>query len=203
VNCSDKEEEHQDDRYRVAAQKVHSQIPRMSGGMETSRLSELSAMVLDPLRGRSDAEWEGARSPAGKWTPAQIVEHLALGLTLSAETFQARRNHAPMSRRRRTPAEQIATFFILGLRWFPPGRKAPSRTAPDAQITRRTAEDHFLAGIAGWIHVERDLLPTRGHDLFVKHPRLGDLTIPEWIRFHWIHGRHHARQIRARLGGSA
>ena len=27
-----------------------------------------------------------------------------------------------------------------------------------------------------------------------------DLTIPEWLRFHWIHGRHHARQIRARLG---
>ena len=92
------------------------------------------------------------------------------------------------------------TFFILGLRWFPPGRKAPSRTSPDAEMTRRNAEDHFLAGIAGWLHVERDLLPTRSHDLFVKHPRLGDLTIPEWIRFHWIHGRHHARQIRARLG---
>lgn len=198
MNCSDEEEEHQRNRYRVAAQNVHSQIPRMSGRMETSRLPELSAMVLDPLRGRSDAEWE--QGPAGKWTPAQIVEHLALGLTLSAETFQARRNHAPMSRRPRTPAEQIATFLILGLRWFPPGRKAPSRTSPDAGVTRRAAEERFLAGIAGWIHVERDLLATRGHDLFVKHPRLGDLTIAEWIRFHWIHGRHHARQIRARLG---
>jgi hypothetical protein len=162
-----------------------------------SRLAELSALVLDPLRGRSDAEWE--RGPAGKWTPAQIVEHLALGLTLSAETFQARRNHAPMARRPRTPPERIATFLILGLRWFPPGRKAPSRTTPDEQTTRRIAESHFLEGIAGWVEVERDLLPTRGHDLFVKHPRLGDLTIEEWIRFHLIHGRHHARQIRQRI----
>lgn len=162
-----------------------------------SRLAELSALVLEPLRDRTDAEWE--RGPAGKWTPAQIVEHLALGLTLSAETFQARRNHAPMSRRPRTPAEAIATLLILGFRWFPPGRKAPSRTTPTEQITRRVAEDHFLTGITGWVQVERDLLAARGHDLFVKHPRLGDLTIGEWIRFHLIHGRHHARQIRQRI----
>jgi hypothetical protein len=163
-----------------------------------SHLAEVSALVLDPLRDRPDAEWE--RGPAGKWTPAQVVEHLALGLTLSAETFQARKNHAPMSRRRRTPAERIARFLILGLRWFPPGRQAPSRTVPGEQITRRTAEDHFLTGIAGWGHVEQHLLPSRGHDLFVKHPRLGDLTIEEWLRFHLIHARHHARQIRERIG---
>jgi hypothetical protein len=104
-----------------------------------------------------------------------------------------------MSRRPRTPAERIAALLILGFRWFPPGRKAPSRTTPMEQITRRVAEEHFLAGIADWVQVERDLLPTRGHDLFVKHPRLGDLTIGEWIRFHLIHARHHARQIRQRI----
>jgi hypothetical protein len=166
-----------------------------------SRLAELSALVLDPLRDRSDDEWQ--RGPAGKWTPAQIVEHLALGLTMTAETFEARRNHAPMSRRPRTPAEQIASLLILGFRWFPPGRKAPSRTTPDERTTRRGAEARFLAGLAGWERVERELLPTRGQDLFVKHPRLGDLNIGEWIRFHLIHGRHHARQIRARIGARA
>jgi len=45
----------------------------------------------------------------------------------------------------------------------------------------------------------RDLLPARRNDLFVKHPRLGDLTLEEWARFHDVHARHHARQIRARL----
>lgn len=166
-----------------------------------SRLAELSALVLDPFRDRSDAEWE--RGPAGKWTPAQIVEHLSLGLNLSGETFLARRNHAPMSRRRRAPAEQIATLLILGFRWFPPGRKAPSRTTPLEQVTRTTAEEHFRAGLAKWAQIERDLLPTRGRDLYVKHPRLGDLNIEEWIRFHLIHARHHARQIRQRIGRGA
>lgn len=161
-------------------------------------LGELPDLVLGPLQGRSDADWE--RGPAGKWTPAQIVEHLALGLTLSAETFVKRRNHAAMSRRRRTPAEHIARFFIFGLRWFPPGRKAPERATPAPGISRATAEAHFLAGLETWDQVDRALLPERRHNLFVKHPRMGDLTVEEWMRFHVIHARHHARQIRERVG---
>ncbi len=166
--------------------------------MTIEQLAELPALVLGPLRGRADSEWE--HGPPGKWTPAQIVEHLALGLNLSAATFQARRNHAPMKRRLRTPAEQIARLFIFGLRWFPPGRKAPERTTPPAQIDRATAEAHFLAGVEAWDQVDRALLPERRADLFVKHPRMGDLNVEEWMRFHVIHARHHAKQIRDRVG---
>ena len=161
-------------------------------------IGELPNLVLGPLRGRADSDWE--RGPAGKWTPAQIVEHLALGLTLSAETFQARKSHAPMKRRPRTPAEKIAKLFIFGFRWFSPGRKSPERTTPPAQIDRRTAEAHFLAAVEAWDQVDRALLPERQADLFVKHPRMGDLTVEEWMRFHVIHARHHAKQIRQRVG---
>jgi hypothetical protein len=34
----------------------------------------------------------------------------------------------------------------------------------------------------------------------LDHPVLGPLTVEQWRKFHWIHGRHHAKQIRARLG---
>ena len=165
-----------------------------------ARLGELRTLVLGPppLQHRSDAEWE--RAPAGKWTPAQIVEHLALGLTLSAATFHTRRNHAAMVRRPRTPAEHVAKFLIFGLHWFPPGRKAPERTMPAPHIGRTAAEAHFLEGIEAWDQIDRALLPARRADLFVKHPRMGDLTIEEWVHFHVIHARHHARQIRQRLG---
>jgi hypothetical protein len=163
-----------------------------------TRIAELPTLVLGPLRGRTDSEWE--HGPAGKWTPAQIVEHLALGLSLSADTFLARRNHGPMTRRPRTPAQKVAKLFIFGLRWFPPGRKAPERTTPAPQIDRASAEAHFLAGVEAWDHVDRALLPERRADLFVKHPRMGDLTIEEWIQFHVIHARHHSRQIRQRIG---
>jgi hypothetical protein len=162
-----------------------------------SSLADLPAVVLGPLKGRSDADWQ--RGPTGKWTPAQIVEHLALALDWSAEKFRARRAHDRMARRPRTPAEKIAKFFVFWLRWFPPGRKAPQGSTPPPQVARGTAEAHFLTALAAWAQLEREMLPLRRGDLFVKHPRLGDLTLGEWIRFHLVHARHHARQIKRRL----
>lgn len=164
-----------------------------------SALAELPAVVLGPLKGRSDAEWQ--RGSAGRWSPAQIVEHLALAIEWSAEKFRARGAHGPMARRPRTPAETIAKLLVLGLRWFPPGRKAPQGSTPAPQVARATAEAHFLTAVAAWAQLERELLPRRRSDLFVKHPRLGDLTIEEWIQFHLVHARHHARQIKRRLAG--
>src|SRR2546426_9601248 len=135
-------------------------------------LAELPTLVLGPLRGRTDGDWE--RGPEGKWTPAQIVEHLALGLTSSAAKFAERRNHAPMARRPRTPAEKIAKLFVFGFRLFPPGRKAPERTVPPPQMPRVVAEPHFLAGGAAGEPPERQPLPRRRPGPFVQHPRLGD-----------------------------
>src|ERR1041384_3199268 len=136
-------------------------------------LGELPDLVLGPLRGRSDSDWE--HGPAGKWTPAQIVEHLALGLTTSAETLLKRRNHAAMSRRRRTPAEHVARVLIFGLRWFPPGRKAPERTGPPPPGAR---------------------VPT----LSGSPPARGPRRAKNGSRSHPPHARHHARQIRGRVG---
>jgi hypothetical protein len=33
----------------------------------------------------------------------------------------------------------------------------------------------------------------------MDHPILGPLTAEEWRKFHWVHGRHHVRQIRERM----
>jgi hypothetical protein len=33
----------------------------------------------------------------------------------------------------------------------------------------------------------------------VRHPVVGDLSLPEWVRFFYVHNRHHAHQIGVRL----
>jgi hypothetical protein len=33
----------------------------------------------------------------------------------------------------------------------------------------------------------------------MDHPFLGPLTASQWRKFHLVHGRHHARQIRERM----
>jgi hypothetical protein len=67
-------------------------------------------------------------------------------------------------------------------------------------VSRAHAERHFLAALELWDQIDRALLPERRTNLFAKHPRMGDLNIEEWMRFHRIHARHHARQIRGWVG---
>lgn len=160
---------------------------------------DLAALVLGPLEGRPAPDWQ--RAPTGKWTPAQIVEHLALAMESSAATFVARRAKGPMARRRPTLRETLGKLFVFSLGRFPPGLKAPEPSTPAPRVEGNAAEARFRAGVAAWEALERDLLPARRHDLFVRHPRLGDLTLEEWMRFHVVHARHHARQIRDRLAG--
>ena len=36
----------------------------------------------------------------------------------------------------------------------------------------------------------------------LKHPVIGPLSVDQWRKFHWIHTRHHARQILERAHAS-
>lgn len=163
-----------------------------------STLAAIEGIVLGPLGGRPEGDWE--RGPAGKWSPAQIVEHLAISMIASAEKFEHRRAYAPMRRRSRGVVERAARVAVLGLRWYPQGFRAPEFTQPADRIRQADAEAHFREGLRRWDVLERELLPSRPKDLFVRHPLLGDLTAGEWLRFHLIHARHHVPQIRERLG---
>ena len=163
------------------------------------QFSDIAAIVLGPLADRSDADWY--RAPAGHWTSAQIVEHLAMGIEWSAAGFEDRRARDPMVRRSLKLRERLAKVLILDLGLFPPLMRAPEKSIPAERIERSAAEMHFRRGVERIEEVARLLLPARARDLFVKHPRMGDLTLTEWMEFHLRHARHHARQIRQRLAG--
>jgi hypothetical protein len=160
-------------------------------------LESLAALILEPLEGRNDEEWNAA--PAGKWSPGQIVHHLAVGIDLSGRAFASRVGKPPMRRRARTPAQLLAHLLILGFGYFPPGRRAPETTLPAQRPDRAATERLLREGVARFVELSRTLLPARAHDLFVKHPVMGDLTLEEWMRFHRRHAAHHLRQIRQRL----
>lgn len=162
-----------------------------------ARFADLPDIVLGPLVGRPDPDWYQA--PPGKWCAAQIVEHLALALEWSSLGFAERRAREPMARRPRTLAERVGYWAVLGLGWMPPGLEAPKGSRPAERVERAATEARFRQGVARFEELARVLLPTRRLDLFVKHPRMGDLTLEEWMAFHVIHARHHAKQIRARL----
>lgn len=157
----------------------------------------LDDYILEPLKGASDEQW--ARSRDGRWSPGQIVDHLGSAFTLSAAGFAERADKPPMTRRPRTGPEVVAKFFVFNFGWFPGRPQAPKATVPAPQPERAATEAKVRDAIARFLELERRLLPARAGDLFLKHPRFGDLTLPEFMHFHVRHAVHHRKQIVERL----
>jgi hypothetical protein len=87
----------------------------------------------------------------------------------------------------------------VNLGHMPRGRKAPARAMPRnmaAEEVRSAAAAELQKMGSGFVECERRFgVGTK----IMDHPFLGPLTAGEWQKFHWVHGRHHARQIRERV----
>ena len=160
--------------------------------------SDIPALLLGPFDGRDEGAW--AKAPNGVWSPGQVVEHVTNSLELSAQNLRSRVDKPPMERRPRLLKQAIFWWIVSRTGYFGPRRRAPETTLPSAQPDRATTERRLRAAMAAFQALERELLPARASNLFLKHPVFGDLTLPEWMTFHVRHATHHARQVRQRLG---
>ncbi len=143
-----------------------------------------------------------ARAPEGKWNSLQILEHLFLtykntnlGLTKCLE------KGAPLATAP-TFKHRAAKMLVVNVGYMPKGREAPKRAIPQG-LPEGEVRSGLLAEIEnmelGFADCERRFgVGTR----IMDHPFLGPLTASEWRKFHLVHGRHHARQIRERLNRS-
>lgn len=159
--------------------------------------AEIPDALLAPLAGRDPGVW--LRAPAGAWSPGEIVAHVSQAIATSARAFASRRDRPPMRRRQIGLVARGARWAVLEHGLFPPGLRAPEVARPPLRPDRDATERQLREGVAEFLALVRDLLPARAHDLFVKHPLLGDLTLEEWMRFHERHAEHHRRQIVKRV----
>ena len=142
------------------------------------------------------------RAPAGKWNAAQLLEHLFLtykntnkGISKCLENGQPLATGATLYHR-------IATMLVVGAGYLPSGRKAPERAIPRGMGVEEVRQAIFPE-IQKMESGLRDCENKFGRGIkILDHPFLGPLTAGQWRKFHWVHGRHHARQIRERLGKS-
>ena len=143
-----------------------------------------------------------AQAPAGKWSAAQILEHLLLTYqNTNRGLAKCLAQGAPLATRG-TLKHRLAALLVVNLGYLPGGRKAPERVTP-----RGTPLEEVRQAIAPElqkIDSSLDACERRfgARTKIMDHLFLGPLTAQEWRRFHWVHGRHHARQIRERMGKS-
>ena len=163
------------------------------------KVEELPGFMLAPLEGRDDEAW--FRAPPGKWSPGEIVDHIAIAIERSAEGWRSRLDKPAMTRRPRSPFQRIAWLIVGSTGWFPGRRIAPEPTRPSTRPDRAATEQRLRNAAVAYA----SLRPALGGrtDVFLKHPVFGDLTYDEYSRFHFRHVHHHRKQLIERLGAVA
>ncbi len=161
------------------------------------QLSNLESIVLSPIQDVSADHWSD--TPDGKWSLAQIVEHLAIAVDLVANGFAALPEGAN-SEREATPAQSVLRHTLLGSGELPRGMKAPDISEPSEDPEPELVIARLRMGIEHTRALVEDWTEEKQVGTYLRHPVLGDLNLPEWVRFHFVHCTLHARQIEKRLG---
>jgi len=135
------------------------------------------------------------RSPQGKWCAAEILEHLYLTYTGTIKGFERCLQAGKPLGNRCTFRQRVAIALVTELGYFPKGRKAPERTCP-----KGISAEKLVADIGPQITAMGKLIAESearygSRTKVLDHPVLGPLTARQWRKFHWVHGRHHVKQI--------
>lgn len=159
------------------------------------KLAKLQDAICKAIAGMTPEHL--ACHPDGKWSSADILDHLNLTYLGTIKNFErclaAGHPTADADRDRKRWQRRV----IVWLGFFPRGRKSPERVMPRGTPAERLTREIFQS-IARMDDVIAECESRFGPGPLAQHPILGPLTADEWRKFHLVHGKHHARQI-ARL----
>jgi hypothetical protein len=137
-------------------------------------------------------------SKDGRWSIAQIVEHLDLAYTRNTAGLELRVAKGAAPELRGTGKQAVARFVLVVLGYFPSGRQSPPAVVPQGRPfddVRGGLEADLVALDRALAAAEQKFGATRP---IVIHPIMGPFSVADWRRFHWVHTRHHVKQINER-----
>ncbi len=160
-----------------------------------SDLEILGKLLHTATEGMSEkqVEWH----PVGKWSTAEVLEHLYLTYTGTIKGFERMLGTGKPLATTASVKQRLQTLIVFGFNYLPSGRKAPPQAAPRG-LAAQPVRAEMKAKIAAMDEIIQECERRFGKGPLLDHPILGPLTAKQWRRFHLIHGRHHAKQI-ARL----
>jgi len=158
-----------------------------------SHLQRLQDALTAAMRGMTAEQltWH----PEGKWSAAEVLEHLYLSYRGTVKGIERCLQAKKPLARTPTLRERWMTTVVVGIGFMPSGQKAPQ-----VAVTRGIPVEQVSKGIAAQIVAMDDALQ-RCETQFgtrtpvLDHPILGPLSTRQWRKLHWVHGRHHVKQI--------
>jgi hypothetical protein len=133
--------------------------------------------------------------PEGKWSTAQVLEHLAKTYTGTSRGFEKALAAQRSLATRATPWQHFARITVVGLGYFPRGRKSPEVVVPNSNWTGEHAIKTIREELAKLYEAQEKVEKLFSGVPVVDHPVMGPLTPAQWAKFHYVHARHHAKQI--------
>jgi DinB superfamily len=153
------------------------------------------AAVLDLVAAaeRSAATWTTPRAP-GKWSPSQVVEHVAGGMDEAATIVSGAPPSIPMPPAFLRPLLRVLFFNrILKKGVFPTGYKAVKALDPTSGPATPTEARVRLEEALGRFDQECRRRVASGQH--IVSTGFGTVSVEAFVRFSALHTRHHCKQM--------
>jgi Protein of unknown function (DUF1569) len=158
-----------------------------------SYLERLKETLASAIRGMSPEEF--TRHAEGKWSTSEILEHLYLSYTGTIKGFQRCLEAGKPLATTPTVKQRVMVLYVVNCGRFPSGREAPKNTQPRGLPLEKIVTDVDQQIVAMDEAITKCEERYGKRTKLVDHPILGPFTAYQWRKFHWVHGRHHVRQI--------
>lgn len=164
----------------------------MSIQTDRSKIEEQLNIYRERLDVYTDADY--LATPAENvWCYAEVYSHI---LQATYQSLLAAEQCANGQGKFLSQKSGFIVRLILLAGMLPPGKyKAPSKLA--ALTTKMSKEDarNLIIRTRKKLDSLTPLISKANPNMRVKHPRLGMLNAEEWLRFTYIHLKHHVRQL--------
>ena len=164
-----------------------------------SEFKENHNLFIDYIKSLTDEEF--VREIPHKWTAAQQLAHLVLGMETLAQLLS---NKAYIESkfgkidRPNLGYDEIVNNYVTGLK---NGAKAPTQYEPDKiKLAQKQA---LIQALSNYTHALVQSLDKYNEDefdsLIIPHPFMGNLSIREMIHFMAYHALHHLKSVQKNL----
>jgi hypothetical protein len=134
----------------------------------------------------------------GKWSTAQILEHLSLAFGGTAKAFERALAEGKPLGDKPSFVQRVKDFVVLEIGYFPEGRTAPTVVTPKGEMGGLEALALIRENLIRMDKAHGECKQKVSRERCIaNHPVLGPLTLEQWPKFHRVHTFHHMKQVRA------
>ena len=153
-------------------------------------------ILISVTQGMTPQEW--TRHPEGKWSAAEVLEHLSLSYSGTVWSMEKVMEAGKPTATPRSFKQRLAIWWITDLGRFPEGRQAPKFVVPKGAFNGALGSEILSTTLDNLFKMDSAIAECErkfGPGCLSDHPLLGALSGTQWRKLHSLHARHHAVHI--------